>query len=456
MENMKNKFLSTLFLLIIFTLQVSAQTNVDSVEVLTLEKAISIALSRNYDLQLARQNVLNAESQIDEAYADVWPTINITGNYSRNIKEPVLFLPPNTPFNPTPNTQTFSIGAKNNFDFSATLNQTLFSLKVNTAIKIADEYSDYYKYQAESTEDEIIFQVKQAFYGVLLSEELVKVSQKNYDVAKANYDNVKAQYNQGVSSEFDLLRSEVGLANAEPILIQAKNNLEMSKNTLKNLLAINLDKDIKVEGKFELEKVSQTDLDISKQILMENNPMLAALSLQESILDRNISLQKAEYFPVLSGFANYTWQAQDNTFKFNNYNWANTIAVGLTLSIPVFDGFRRSARVEQAEIQKVQIQITKSKTREGLEIQLLQAELKMKEANERVIAQKKSVNQAERALEIAQTRYKNGIGTQLEILDTQNSLVQTQVNYSQAIYDFLIAKADWERIIGKSNNDFND
>lgn len=452
---MKNKFVSTLFLLVVFIFNAGAQSNTDSIKVLTLDDAISIALSRNYDIQLARQNVLNAEAQIDEAYADVWPTINLNGNYTRNIKEPVLFLPPNTPFNPSSTTQTFSIGAKNNFDFAATLNQTLFSLKVNTAIKIADEYSDYYKYQAESTEDEVIFQVKQAFYGVLLSKELVKVSQKNYDVAKANYDNVKAQFNQGVSSEFDLLRSEVGLANAEPLLIQAKNNLEMAKNTLKNLLAINLEKNIDVEGKFELEKVSPAQLDVSNQILMENNPMLAALSLQESILDRNITLKKAEYFPILSGFANYAWQAQDNTFKFSNYNWANTFAVGLTLSIPVFDGFRRSAQVEQAEIQKDQIQITKSKTREGLEIQLLQAELKMKEANERVIAQQKSVHQAERALQIAQTRYKNGIGTQLEILDTQNSLVQTQVNYSQAIYDFLIAKADWERILGGSN-DFKD
>lgn len=452
---MKNKFLITALFIISNIININAQTLSDSTVVLTLNKAISIALTKNYDVQLAMQNIFNADAQIDEAYADVWPEINVSGNYSRNIKEPVLFLPPNTPFNPGNTTQTFSIGAKNNFDLTASLKQTLFSWKVNTAIKIANDYSDYYKYQAESTEDEVVFQVKQAFYGVLLSKELVNVSQKNYDVAKANYNNVDAQYKQGVSSEFDLLRSEVSLANAQPALIQAKNNLEMSKNSLKNLLAINLKKNIDVKGKFELENVSKEDLETSNEILMKSNPMLISLNLQSSILDKNISLQKAAYFPVLSGFANYQWQAQDNTLKFSNYNWANTFSVGLTLSIPIFDGFRRSAKVEQAEIQKTQLEITKTKTEEGLKIQLLQAELKMKESEERVNAQQKSVDQAERALQIAQTRYKNGIGTQLEILDTQSSLVQTQVNYSQAVYDFLIAKAEWEKTLGDSKKDFN-
>jgi outer membrane protein TolC len=96
------------------------------------------------------------------------------------------------------------------------------------------------------------------------------------------------------------------------------------------------------------------------------------------------------------------------------------------------------------------LQLNKLKVEEGLKIQLVQSQLKMKEAEERVLAQGKSLKQAERAVEIAQSRYKNGIGTQLEILDTQSSLTMAQTNYSQAIYDFLVAKAQWEKLIGSS------
>jgi outer membrane protein len=427
-----------------------AQTISDSTITLTLDKAISMALENNRDIMLAGKDLQNADAQIDEAYADVWPKIDFSGNYTRNLKLPVLFIPPNSPFNPTPNTEQFSLGADNSYTFGLSLNQTLFSLKINTAVKIADQYYNYYKTNMTSTQQDVVYQVKQAFYAVLLSEKLLDVNQKSYDVAKANYDNVAAMYKQGVSSEYDFLRAKVQLANVQPALIEAKNNLMMAKNSLKNLLSIGLDTDINVVGEFKLEKISEEELNKAKEILIKDNPTLQGLNLESSILDKNISLQTAGYFPTLSAFANYGWQAQDNTFKFSNYSWANSFAVGLSLSVPIFDGFRRKAQIEEAEISKDKVEITKNKLEEGLKTQLTQAELQMDEAKERVEAQQQSVEEANKALQISQTRYNNGIGTQLEILDTQSALTETQTNYEKAIYDFLIAKAEWEKLIGKS------
>jgi outer membrane protein TolC len=429
---------------------ISAQTNTDSVITLNINQVIDLALKNNYDVKLARKDVERAESQIDEAYSSVWPSINGTAEYNRNIKSPVLFLPPNTPFNPSSSPQTISLGADNSYNISASLNQTLFSLKVNTAISIANDYYNFYKYSEKSTEDEVIFRAKQAFYGALLARELIEVSRQSYEVAKVNFENVQSQYKQGVSSEYDFLRAEVQLANVNPVLIQAQNNYEMTKNSLKNLLAIDLNQKIEIVGDFTLEPVDPIMLKESEDLLLENNPTLTALGFQSSVLDKNIRLERAEYFPSLSAFASYIWQTQDNTFDFSNYFWANTITVGLRLSIPVFDGFRRNARIEQAIISKEQLDLTRSKAAEGLRIQLVQAQLKMQEAKERVLAQEKSLKQARRAVEIAQSRYKNGIGTQLEILDTQSSLTQTQTNYSQAIYDYLISKAQWENVVGSS------
>ncbi len=436
-------------LILFFSQNIHAQSQ-DSIITLTLNTAISMALDKNRDIKLSKQDVERASAQIDEAYANVWPTINFNGQYQRNIKLPVLFLPPNTPFNPSNSTETFSLGANNSYSLGFSLNQTLFSLKVNTAVKIAGDYSKYSESNATATEQDVIYQVKQAFYTILLAEKLVDVNQKGYQVAKANLDNTESMYKQGVSSEYDYLRAEVQLANVEPQLIEAKNNLELAKNNLKNILSLDLKKDIRVEGEFKMEDVDPELLKKSDTLLVNNNPILQGLSYQETILDKNITLQRADYFPTLSAFAAYNWQTQDNTFRFSTYNWAETFAVGLNLSLPIFDGFRRSALVQQAIIEKDKLDITRNKTAELLKIQLLQSELKMKEAKERVTAQQKSVQQAEKALSIARTRYQNGIGTQLEILDTQSALTATRTNYEKAIYDFLIAKAEWEKTVGMS------
>jgi outer membrane protein TolC len=121
--------------------------------------------------------------------------------------------------------------------------------------------------------------------------------------------------------------------------------------------------------------------------------------------------------------------------------------VGLQLSYTLFDGFSRSARVEQAKIDMEKVGLGKRKLEEGLKVQVLQAQLRMEDAAKRIKAQGKSLEQANKALSIAETRYKSGVGTQLEIIDTQAALTFAQTNYSQSLYDYLIAKAEWQYVI---------
>ncbi len=433
--------------ILLYTSSVFAQT--DSVDlVLTIDKAVSIALEKNYDIQIARLSVEKAEEQITEAYAGAWPKLNFNGQYTRNLKSPVLFIPPNTPFNPSPNTLTFSIGAKNSYNLGVSLSQTIFDPRLGTAISIAKKYSKYSDLSNESAKDDVIAQVKESFYSVLLSKKLVEVNVQGYKVAQANYENTGALYKQGAASEYDYLRAEVQLANVKPMLIEARNNLQLAKNALKNLLALDLNTTIDVEGEFKIEKVSPDLMERSNEILKDKNPALQKLSIQKLMLEENVNIEQAAYLPTLSAFGNYDWQTQDNTFKFSNYNWANTITVGLSLTYPIFEGFKRSARIQQAKIDVENLEVTKNKAEAGLRIGLMQSKLKMEEALDRIQAQEKSVQQAQRALEIAQTRYKEGVGTQLEILDTQNSLTQTRINYEKAVYDFLVAKTEWEKVLG--------
>jgi len=411
---------------------------------LTLTDAIGMAIEKNWDVQIARQDVLKAEEQINEAYANAYPRIDLSGQYIRYLELPVMFIPPNTAFNPTPNTMTCQLGSDNSYNGTVSLSQVLYSQKVNTAIKIADDYSAFAKAGSSSTLLNTVLTVMKAFYNVLLMRELVKVTKQSYESALASYNNISALYKKDVSSEYDLLRAEVQVANVQPSVIQTENSLTLSVNYLKSLLSIDLATPLEIKGDFEYVKADPVLIEETSETALSNSPLIRQLELQESLLDKSYIIERSEYFPTLALFGQYSYQTQDNTFKFSNYKWAESMLIGLQLSYTLFDGFRRGARMEQAIIDRRKVVLTKRKVEEGLRIQVLQARLKMQEAEKKIYAQEKNLKQADKTASIAQTRFKNGIGTQLELIDTQTAMTFAATNHAQAVYEYLVAKADWE------------
>ena len=418
--------------------------------VLTLEKAIALGLDQNRDMMIADQDRYKAEAQVSEARSGALPQLSVVGQYSRNIKLPVLFIGPNTPINPSNSTLAFELGSSNSYVMGAQLSQALFSRKVGAAMDIATEYRDYTEQGYHAAEQSVVVQVKRAFYGVMLAQKLLDANRQGLDVVKANFDNVQSLYRHGNAAEFDLLRAEVQLANTEPLVISAENALVLAKNSLKNLLALPLNQEIGVQGDFAFEEFPPQVMSQARQAALATNPSITQLALQESILEKNITIESATYFPTLNLVGSYQWQSQDNTFHFKDYLWANSLSVGLSFSWPIFDGLRTNARVQQASIDREKIHYLRLKAEEGLAIQIQAAELKMEEARKRIRGQEKNIDQAQKAVRIAQTRFKSGVGTQLELLDTQVAMTRAQTTYAQAIYDYLIARADWQYAVGSA------
>lgn len=416
---------------------------------LTLEGAIAMALEQNRDVMIADGDRNRAEEQVREARAGAFPQITISGSYTRNIKRPVLFLPPNSAINPSNQTVTFELGSDNAYTVAASLSQALFNWRVGLAMDIANTYHDYAQETYRATVENVVMAVKQSFYGVLLTRELVQANRQGLEIVKANAENVAAQFRNGTAAEFDKLRADVQLANTEPLVISAENNYLLAINGLKNLLVIPPATDIDVVGVLTYEEMPADILEAARAEALRNNPVIASLAFQESIMEKNIGIERANYFPVLSLVGQYAFQTQDNSFKFSDYLWAKSFNLGLQFSFPLFDGFRTSARTEEASIDHQKIRQTRLKAEEGLRLQIQGSELKMKEAKERIAAQEKTVAQADKAVKIAQTRYGSGVGTQLELLDAQVALTRTRVNYAMAMYDFQNARAQWSNAVGR-------
>ncbi len=438
-----------IFMLLLFPLPARAEhPSQNQPLVLTLDTAIAMALEQNRDVLIADQERHKAEAQIGEARSGAFPQLYINGSYSRYFLKQVLFLPPNSMINPTDREQALEIGSDNAYIGTAQISQVLFSKKLGAAMNIAEAYHDYSEQGYQGAREDVTLQVKKAFYSVLLMQKLVEANRQGLDVVKANFENVRSQYRHGTAAEFDLLRAEVQLANTEPLLTSAENSLLLAANALKSLLSIPLETHMRIEGTFAFEEIDSTAIHEAQKTAMAANPLLAQLSLQETMLDENISIEKANYWPTLGLVGNYQWMTQTNTFKFSNYFWAKMLSVGISIQWSVFDGFRTSARVEQASVDKMKIHYARLKAEEGMKIQIQAAELKMAEAKKRIAGQEKNIQQAEKAVRIAQTRYKSGVGTQLELLDTQVAMTRAQTNYAQAIYDYLVARAEWQYAVG--------
>ena len=452
LSKMKISKVSRAVFLFLFVLPVSNSTWAQEKSILTLDKAISIALEQNRDILIADQDREKADAQIAEARSGAFPQLSFSAQYMRNIKLPVIFLPGNSPpFNPSPNTISFAIGSNNSYQGGLSLTQAIYSHQVNVALAIANTYKDLSDAGYESTKQNIVLQVKKAFYGVLLMQKLVEANRQGFDVVKANYENVQALYKHGQAAEFDLLRAEVQVSNTEPAVISAENNLLLAVNGLKILLSIPLDSDVVIRGDFTFTEVPESNLDQGSRNGLTNNPALQQLSFQETMLGQNIGIEQSGFFPSVFAFGAYQWQTQDNTFQLNNYLWANVASIGLTLSWNIFDGFRTPARVEQAKVDLRKIQYTRLKAEEGISIQIQSARLDMDEAKRRIEGQEKNIEQAKKAVSIAETRFKSGVGTQLELLDTQVAMTLAETNYAQAIYDYLVAYAEWEFAVGQGS-----
>lgn len=439
---------AVLLLTIMSTFQLQAQ-GAGTPMVITLDKALEIAARQNRDIQIADQDRLKADAQITEARSGAFPQLNVSAVYTRNIKNAVLFIPPNSLINPTPNTQTFELGAANAYQAGATLSQPLFNWRVGVAMDIANIYSDYVERAYQATQEDVVLQTRKAFYSALLMRELVRANREGLDVVRANLENVRAQFKNGTAAEFDLLRAEVQVANTEPLFIAAENSLQLAKNFLKNILALPLDQEIDIQGDLAYQELQPDVVAQRRTEAIATNPGIAQLALQESLLQKNISIERAAHYPTLNLTGSYQWQSQDNTFLFKDYLWANSLNVGLQLSFPLFDGFKASARTEQAIIDHQRIVTTRQKAEEGLQLRIQSLELRMSDAKKRIEGQEKYLGQAQKAVQIAQTRFKSGVGTQLELMDTQVAMTRTQTNSAQAIYDYLVARAEWENAVGQ-------
>ncbi|MBF0693742.1 MAG: TolC family protein [Flavobacterium sp.] len=430
---MKNK---VIILLLLLSFGVKAQQG----QVLTLKEAISYALENKSDARKAQLSVENSEYQIDQVRSRALPQVTVNGNLTYN---PILQLSavPGEIAGQPGTTLLIPFGQKWNTVGGVSVTQAIFDQAVFTGLKAARTTREFYRINAELTDEQVIENVANNYYQVYIQRQRLTVLDSNYVNTSKVRDIIKGQFDNGLARKIDLDRINVLLSNLRTQRQQVLNAVQLQENTLKFFMGMAIDTPIVLpQTEFEIKPLPLTeDLDLSKRT------ELRLLETQEQLLKYNKQSIKAEYYPTLGLSGSFNYQATGNEFPLfagsnQGVNWFDVASIGLNLRIPIFTGFSTRSRVQQADIELRSLSEDLKDARLGLELDYENARAQINNSLITINNQRENVQLAEEVLSNTRNNYLNGLATLTDLLDAENALIDSQNNYNTAVLEFKLAE----------------
>ena len=411
---------------------------------LTLEQAIEIALSDNPTIQVAEQTIQLKRISDKEAVMGLLPEASLSGAYTRTIKKQTMVM----------NGMKFQVGIPNQYQGGLTVSLPIFVPTLYKSMKLTKTDVALAVEQARASKQDLVNQVTKAFYQTLLAQDSYAVLEKSFKQSEANYNIVKAKYDQGKVSEFDKITAEVQMRNLKPSVISASNGIELSKLQLLVLMNIDPETEIELQGSLnDYEEGVYASAMNTEASSLENNTSLAQMDMNVKMLQQTLSLNKQNFAPTVALQFNYMYTCMADDFKFKDYEWNPYSNVSLSVSIPVFK-YKNFSTVKKTNLQISQLMQNRDYTARQLAMQQQSYLNSMAASVEQMASNKEAIVQAQKGRDIAEKLYEVGRGTVLELNNAEVALTQAKLTYTQAIYDYLSAKADLEKLQGKntSNN----
>ena len=397
-------------------------------ETITLQRAIDIALKNQPTILAGRSTVRASEATIGQAQANYYPQLTASGSYSKI--SPVRS-----------GIETVTNSKYDEYIGTVRLDQRIFDFgKTPTQVRINSLNTESSRFDLDNTLNTVVFNVKQAFYNVLQAQRNRDVASESVKQFQQQLDQAQGFYGVGRKAKIDVTKAEVDLSNARLNLIKAENQYRFSRVTLNNAMGISNVPDFTLQDNLLYTKYG-LPFEEALSVVYNQRPDLQALIKKKEAAKSAVDLARKEYFPVLSGNANYIYSG--NGFPINNgWNY------GVSLSIPLFSGFDTKYKVAQAQANYDIISANEQSLRLDVYAQLQQAYLALRQADESIITSEVAVRQAKENVELATGRYQAGVGSPLEVTDALVSLNNAQVAYTQALTDYKNAQASIEKAIG--------
>jgi outer membrane protein TolC len=433
---MKNKLLILAFF---FSLIISAQETNN----FSLDEAIEYAIENSYQNRTASNDIKAAEKRKWETTTIGLPQIDAKIDYINNLKQQF----PGVDFNQD---GVVDFGAKQSITGTATLRQLLFDGSYLVGLQAAKTYLKISNQAKEKTELSTREAVINVYGNILVTEKLIEIILRNKKVNDRLLKGARIGYENGLAEQEDVEQFEITEGTIESSIKNANRMKEIAYQMLNLTMGKEIDAKLTLTNTLDDLILTNTDLNLLAQDFDLNNHI--DFKIAENTKESNrllMQLERSKALPSLSAFINYSKIANSESFTFYNssQNWIPTSVFGVSLNVPVFSSLGRSARTAQAKIALDNSDIQLEETKQRLNLQAQQAQSNYQLSIENYEIAKKNLNLAERIESKQQIKFKEGVSTSYELLQSQNQLYSQQNNYVQAMLNIIANKAKLENAL---------
>ncbi|MFV1882898.1 MAG: TolC family protein [Balneola sp.] len=434
---------------------------------LTLDEAIKIAVANSPQVKRALLSVEDAGELVKIAYSEIYPNISSSATYSRDIEPQVFFITDSTG-----NVNQLQVGADNSWQASISVSQTLFRGETIVGLSSATVFKTVQEENLRATTQQLITQTRIAYYSVLAALEQLRLQETQIKRLEQNLKENEARQKAGLVDEYAVLSLRVQLSNQKPQLIEAEYAVEEAYRVLKITLGLPLKFEFDVLGNLnEFDILGDgTNQAVNGHIALvdQMNPYIFqkegfdSLGLELTrgdlrILDASLALNqkeitatKSRFLPTITASYNLSWNSPDpDPIEFFPDPRVRFQTLGVNVSLPLFQGFKRIADVQRVQIARKDLEEQKRAVMLNAQNEVASASEDLNRAFETAEARKIALQQATEGYERAQKRLENGLGSQLEVTDAEVQVRQAEVNYALMVYQYLTAKAQYDLATGK-------
>ncbi|WP_230680310.1 TolC family protein [Pontibacter rufus] len=417
---------------------------------LTLQEAVKYAIEHNEDVAKANLDQQIGQQIIREAKSNGLPQLSGYGTLDYYPALPTQILPGAL----AGREEDIAVKFGKDFNSSAGVEftQMLFSKSYFVGLEAAKSTKDLYRLRAEMAEEDVMYNVGTAYFGVLQTQEQFNNINANLEKLAQLEKILTLQYQNDMVKKVDVSRVTVNITNLQTQKEALLTALEQQKNMLKFFMGMPLDQDINLaDATITLDNTAPAAV-IPGEI-SRNRVQLELLQKQKELTGLQASNIKAGYYPSLSAYGRYGYQVQRDDLFSNEQPWYPVSVVGLKLSVPIFDGFRKDAQIKQANLEMQKLDMDIQKFNKNTAVELTNAISQLQNSQHAIAAQKGNVDLAQEVYDTTNKLYKEGISPLTELLDAEVALREAQTNlnneklkYQVAQLSYLKAKGDLETL----------
>lgn len=432
--SMKRKQTIVILLLLLIAVAVGAQETL----VLNLKGAREHALQYNKTLKNSGLAIDQSQERIKEAIAAGLPQIAGAMDYSNALGAKITIR-----FNPDMPASEIPIRPQSNFNIQ--VNQLLFSGNYIVGIQLARLGASLSEKSFEKTEQEIIAQVTDGYYLVLMSKELLVLLKKNMENLKEMYEKTAALETVGIIEKTDVDLLTVQISALQNAINSSERQYEMAQNMLRLFIGATAETGLEItETLSQVLKLANTPAMLTSPFSVKQNLDFQLMSFQEQLVEKQLKMQQADFLPTLASFYTRTEKLIKPDFDMSPKNM-----VGLRLTIPVFSGGARASQVRQARIDLENTRNSKALLMEQLEIQEKQLRFNLNNAQETFTNQVKNLDVSRRVYNNLKLKFEHGLISGLDLVNADNNYVRAETDYISSVYQLLHAQVELDKLYGK-------